>query len=161
MSYIEFSSAQNRLSMFLTHKLKGEYMNEKLCLRAQRLTDKWFEALKHPVMIPESDLQIVGCILNFGLGRIEVEKWRTKFARDHFGLEYLVPDAIALGYVNGYQLYIADVDQVPNLCARNTAANVERWNHTLKLTPPANSVLFVALERAKALGYLNHLKGLK
>lgn len=159
MSYIDFEVCQIELSKFLQKKLLGEPMNESLCKRAQRLVDKWFKDLKKPVIINRADLHITGCTLAFTLGSIKVSRWHTQFIRDQFNLRKTVPSAIALGYVNNNQLYIADVEDVPTLCARDTPFNVERWSVSYGLTPSANSELFVALERAKALGYLDHLKG--
>jgi|SRR6478736_6484464 len=159
--HIEFESAQQRLQAYLNSKLLNEKMNEQLCKRAQRLADKWWSELKYPVVIPRADLQITGCELGFKLGQIYVARWHPQFVRDQFELKKVVPDHIALGYVNRNQLYIAEVEGVPHLCARSTPFDVERWSVSNVMTPPLNTPLFFALERAKALGYLDHLKGIK
>lgn len=159
MQFTDFRDAQLELSTYLARKLVGETMNEALTKRAQKLADKWFRERKTPVVIQGADLIVTGCTLAFTLGAIKVSQWQTQFMRDQFMLCRTVPKHIALGYVNGCQLYIAEVDGVPHLCARDTPTNVDRWSVRHVLTPPTNSELFVALERAKALGYLDYLKG--
>lgn len=120
MHYIDFKDAQIQLGRYLHSKLTGEKMTEFLCKRAQKLANKWFADLKHPVLIPQSEIRIIGCTLAFNLGAVQVSKWHTKFNRDQFEIHKTVPSAIALGYANKVQLYIADVENVPHLCARDT-----------------------------------------
>lgn len=156
-----FQWAQEELGKFLTKKLSGEKMNEALTKRAQRLCDKWFKELKQPIVMQAEGMLIVGAELAFGLGTIKVKKWHTAFAQDRFEIAKVVPDHIALGYVGNEQLYIANVNDVPHLCARDTPFNVERWAVYMGLIPVKNSPLFHALERARMLGYLDHLKGIK
>lgn len=161
MHYIDFDEAQRKLNAYLSKKLMGATMNQALTKRAQKLVDKWWSELLAPVVVGTSGLQVTGCILGFQIGKIMVAQWRTKFVRDQFDLAHTVPSHIALGYASDHQLYIADVDGFPHLCARDTAVNVVRWSTKIDLIPPPTSVLFVALERAKALGYLEYLKGRK
>ncbi len=157
-TFQDFQNAQAELSNFLLGKLQGDILNESTLKRAQRLANKWWQSHK-PVVIGET-LQIIGCQLGFGFDTIRAEKWLTRFVIDRFEVSKLVRGSIALGYVNGFQLYLADVGGVWTLCARSDH-QVLRWSAKELMTPPTSSPLFVALERTKALGYLNLLRGLE
>ncbi len=160
MHYIEFTEAEPQLNAFLNKKLMGEKMGPALCKRAQKLVDKWFTEQRKIIIMGSSGIRITGCVLAFEIGVIKVDHWLTRFIDDPFEIHRVSPGAIALGVLHGNQLYIADYEGVPHLCARDTPRTVRRWSATETMTPPMGTPLFMALERAKALGYLNHLKGL-
>lgn len=159
MQPIEFPVAQFRLSQYLNKKLLGEKHDASLEKRAQRLVDNWFKHPNNPaVVIDRSGVYVVGCVLGFELGSIKISRWLTNFVRDAHQVHRLHKDAVALGYVNGYQLFIAGIKGVHNLVARKDQ-EVLYWKASDDLIPPATSPLFVALERAKTLGYIDILKG--
>lgn len=154
----DFQQAQQDFTKFMDRRIKGEPMDDFLVKRAQKLADSWWKGKN--VWLGTSGVRVVGCVLSFGLGTVNVEKWLTQFILDKNGIHQLVPSAIALGYVQGWQLYLADYEGRPHLIARQNH-EVQRWSAQEINIPPQNSPLFVALERAKALGYLSTLKGTK
>jgi hypothetical protein len=155
----DFLEAQVALTEFLNRKLLGEKQDGKLEFRAKRLVKSWWENPNRPtVVVGTCGLKIVGCELEFGIGTIKVKKWMTRFIEDKHSVHVLSPNAVALGYANGFQLFITAVNKAPNLVARN-GTNIMFWKAADELIPPTNSPLFVALERAKTLGYLDYLKG--
>lgn len=137
----------------------GEKQGLSLERRAQKLADNWWANKSlPPVTISTSGIRIVGCKLGFGLGTINVQTWQTRFILDVHDVHRLSPDAIALGYANEFQLFIAKIEDVPHLVARK-GIQIVRWKSADNLIPEASSPLRVALDRAKALGYLDYLKG--
>lgn len=156
MQSTDFQEAQQSFTKYLERRILGEPMNESLVKRVQKLADKWWKDKN--VWLGTSGVRVTGCVLAFGLGTVNVEKWLTQFIIDKNSVHRLVPSAVALGYVKGWQLYIADYEGRPHLIARSEN-EVQRWSAQAINIPPQNSPLFVALERAKALGYLPTLKG--
>lgn len=155
---VDFQQAQQDFTKFLERKIKGELIDDSLIKRAQKLADSWWKGKN--VWLGTSGARITGCVLSFGLGTVSAEKWLTQFIIDKNGIHQLVPSAVALGYVQGWQLYLADYEGRPHLIARQNH-EVQRWSAQEINIPPQNSPLFVALERAKALGYLYILRGAK
>lgn len=155
---IELQKFQQDLNAFLSKKLVGEIQNGALERRAQRLADKFFKDRTTPVAIGKSGLFIVGCTLAFDIGRIMVSQWHTRFQRDEHAIHLKVPGAIALGWINQNQIYIAKHEGLWTLHARAGDHLVERWNNKQPLIPGTDTVLFVALQRATQLGYLELLK---
>lgn len=158
MRTIDFQQAQQSFTKFLESRIMGEVLDDVLVKRTQKLTDKWWS--DRTVLMGTSGIQITGCVLTFGLGTVNVEKWTTRFWIDRHDIHKLVPSAVALGYVNGWQLYISDYEGRPHLVAR-TATQVQRWSSQEINIPHQGTPLFLALERAKALGYLPTLKEAK
>lgn len=152
---IDFQKAQVEFTKFLEGKIWGEVLNDSLVKRAQKLTDAWWKGKN--VWLGTSGIRVVGCVLSFGLGTVSVERWLTQFIIDKSGIHQMVPSAVALGYVQGWQLYLADYEGRPHLIARQ-GHEVQRWSAQETNIPFQSSPLFVALERAKALGYLSTLK---
>lgn len=159
MQSIDFIEAQQQLNAFLVQKISGEIQNGALERRATRLVKAWWASPGRPqVLLGRSGLKVVGCELAFDIGAIKVGKWLTRFTEDKHNVHRLAPEAIALGYVNGYQLFISKVNGIPNLVAR-AGAHIMFWKVEDNLVPPQTSPLFMALERAKTLGYLSYLRG--
>jgi hypothetical protein len=159
MHYIDFTEAEPRLNAFLSKKLTGERMNEYLCKRAQKLVDKWFREQPQIIVLGTSGIRIVGCVLGFEIGSIKVERWLTSFVHDTYEIMKVVPNAIALGSEREVQSYIAEFEGFPHLCVRTSPFDVKRWSVRDVVIPAQGTALFMALERARALGYINHLKG--
>jgi len=155
MQSTDFQQAQLTFTKFLERRLLGEPVNDLLVTRAQKLADNWWKGKN--VWLGTSGLRIKGCVLAFGLGTVNVEKWLTEFILDKHDVHQLVPSAIALGYLQGWQLYLADYEGFPHLVARQ-GHQVQRWS-AREMIPAQGNPLFMALERAKALGYLPILKG--
>lgn len=163
MHSIDFPQAQTLLSDLLNKKLMGEAQGASMERRAQKLIDNWFARKGRPfVLVGNCGVQIVGAVLAFDIGTIKIKHWRTRFLNDVHDVHRLSPDAIALGYANEFQLFIADARGVPNIVARK-GAEVLFWSAAGGeiMIPPSTSPLRPALDRAKALGYLDHLKGIK
>ena len=156
MQSTDFQEAQLKFTKYLERRILGEPVDDFLVKRAQKLADSWWSGKN--VWLGTSGVQVTGCVLVFGLGTVNVEKWLTKFIIDKHDIHQMVPSAIALGYVNGWQLYIADYVGRPHLVARKDH-EVQRWSAQEINIPPKGTPLFMALERAKALGYLSTLKG--
>jgi hypothetical protein len=155
-SYTDFQHARLVFTQYLERRIKGEFLNDSLVKRAQKLADNWWRG--RSVWLGTSGVRVTGCILAFGLGTVGVERWLTRFIVDTHEIHKLVPSAVALGYIQGWQLYMADYEERPHLIARQ-GHEVQRWSAQEINIPPQGSPLFVALERAKALGYLSTLKG--
>lgn len=156
---IDFQHAQHSFTKYLERRILGQLINGKLIAKTQRLADEWFEG--KTVLLGSCGLQITGCKLSFGLGKVNVERWLTRFIVDRNRVHDLVPNAIALGYLGEYQLYLADYENVPHLIARTSGGRAERWSARRSYIPSKGTALFSALERAKALGYLSTLQGFK
>ena len=145
---------------------QGKKQDKVLESQAQRTIDELFKKRKarnKPVVNDEAGIQITGLKLAFDIGRIGIGHYRTAFWPSDRWL-VCVGDGnscVALGYVNGYQLYIQPQEGLPaKLMARHGYGNnYESWCPKLVGMPPTNSVFFVALERAKALGLLKLLQG--
>jgi len=157
MQSIDFQEAQQRLNAFLTKKLAGEKQNGALERRAQRLVDKWWQSQKLPVIMGTSNLQVVGCTLGFDIGEIKVTRWHTKFVNDTNNVSQRNPSAVALGNCNGFQLFLVPNLEYPTLVALSPLMT-HKWSVEQKFIPPKESPLFMALERAKHLGYLSMLR---
>jgi len=158
---IDFLEAQKQLTAHLNKKLLGEKQGLSLERRAQRLAKQWWDRPHRPtVLVGTCGIKVVGCTLAFDIGTIKVKHWVTRFTEDKHSIHHLAPNAVALGYTNGFQLFISEVNTVPTLVAR-AGAQVLFWKSADEIIPPTNSPLFVALERAKTLGYLDYLKGQK
>lgn len=155
MQSIDFQEAQASFTKYLERRLLGEPLDDLLVKRTQKMADKWWSSKN--VWLGTSGVRVTGCVLSFGLGTIGVERWLTQFIMDKHSIHQLVPSAVALGYVNSWQLYIADYEGCPHLIARQNQ-QVQRWSAKAVNIPPQGSPLFIALERAKALGYLPTLK---
>ncbi len=159
MTTIDFQEAQQQLSDILNKKLMGEKQGASLERRAQKLIDNWWARKNRPqVLVGTSGLQIVGCTLGFGLGTIKVQTWQTRFVTDVHDVHRLVPSAIALGYANSFQLFLAKIDGTPSVVARNGAQSMT-WSPKNGLVPAVGHPLRAALDRAKSLGYIDYLKG--
>ena len=156
MQSIDFQEAQKQLRAFLHAKLHGETQDGKLEARAQRLADMWWTRTP-PVIMGTSGIRVVGCVLGFDIGKVQVAKWKTAFTLDKHNVAIFNPRHVALGYSNGFQLYMAVRDTEWVLVARSELLT-KQWKASDNLIPPTNSPLYMALERAKALGYINQLK---
>lgn len=160
MKSIEFLAAKRQLEAYLDKHLRGEKQNGALERRAQRLADKWWINQKLVVIMGTSGIRVTGCRLGFDIGTVKVKSWRTAFTHDDNNVRIFSPSAIALGYCNGFQLYLIVLSNQPTLIARSREIT-RRWSTAEQFVPPPESPLFVALERAKALGYLPHLQGVE
>lgn len=158
-----FDKTKDELATVLAN-LKGKTQDLALEVLAQKLVDNYFKSNAARGRITEiagSGIAITGMKVGFDIGKIKVHHWKTMFwPVDRFDVTQTVPGAIALGYVNNKQLYIAPQGALgPTLVIRHGMhAQYTTWNPSLiKMTPPRDSEAFVALERAKALGYLDLL----
>lgn len=175
MQSIDFREAQKQLGEYLHSKLHGETQNGALEKRAQRLADMWWSRAPSVIM-GTSGIRVTGCVLGFDIGKVQVARWKTAFTVDKHNVMTFNPLAVALGYSNGFQLYLTFLDPKPKsfgfsdgqlrttitgkgwiLVARSELLT-RQWKASDELVPPPSSPLFIALERAKALGYLNLLK---
>lgn len=156
MQSIEFQVAQKQLGEYLHKKLHGEIQNGFLEARAQRLANMWWTR-SPPVVMGTSGIRVVGCELAFDVGAVKVARWKTQFVEDRHRVMVTAPDAVPLGYANGFQLYLVHIDATWSLVARSQLIT-NQWRASEGFTPPSSSPLFIALERAKALGYLSYLK---
>lgn len=163
MNSQSFFALQQELAKTLW-QFRGKKQNAALEAESQRVVDDIFQkraARGKLVVLEASGLQISGCKLNFNIGAIGVKSWITKFyPHDLHAVAATVPGAVPLGYVNGYQLYIhVGFQPHPCLVARYGMSHAfVTWSPRVQGIPPGDSVLFVALERAKQLGYLHLLQ---
>jgi hypothetical protein len=160
---LDFLTAQAELGRFLSSRLLGQVQGALLEKRAQRLADQWWEVLanqRREVIMGTSGIRIIGCTVAFDIGIVKIRNWKTEFMYDTFHIEKLVPVSIALGYFNGFQLYISRKNPTPGavLVARSEAHTM-RWSILDGASPYAGTPLFMALGRAKSLGYFDLLKG--
>jgi hypothetical protein len=160
MQSIEFIVAQAQLEEYLGKHLRNEMQNGALERRAQKLVDRWWAKQTLPVMMGTSGIRVTGCRLGFDIGTIKVKNWRTTFLTDSHKVMVFNKDVVALGYVNGFQLYMTLMNNKQTLVARSQFI-VRRWSADEVLVPPMESPLYMALARAKALGYLSHLQGVE
>lgn len=136
----------------------GQQQNGLMEKEAQATVDRLFkgkERRNQPVMVERASLQITGVELAFDIGRIGLKRIRTKFVPDVNGVHATVPDAVALGFVNSFQLYITQGDQPhPTIHARYGMAKAfTQWCPATQGPPPVSSVFHVAMARAAELGY--------
>ncbi len=111
---------------------------------------------KHTVL-DNSGIEITGCDLAFDIGVVGVRNWTTAFwPTDRFGVSTLEPGSVPLGYVNGYQIYLLPQKGLPAmLVARySIGTGYATWCPAIAGMPEKDTVFFVALERARVLGYL-------
>jgi hypothetical protein len=164
MITVPFQKVQQELETKLKAALLGHQQDGVLEQAAQQVADKFFKVLKRkgaPVVLDNSGIEITGCVLAFDIGRVMVGSWTTKFyPHDIHAVVDTVPGAIAMGYVNGYQLYLAPQKGLPHtLVARfGMGPAYQTWSPAHAGVPGAANVHFVTLERAKALGYLHLLQ---
>jgi len=122
----------------------------------QKLIDDHFRKLNARNKLPVFDgLTIVG----FKWSNM---KWLTAFhPADAFSVMQTDPKAIALGYSDGYQLYLLPhVDDSGTLIVRyGMGPNYQMWVPDTMGMPQVGSLLFLALERANALGHINAMRG--
>lgn len=140
------------------HELKQDGALER---KAQKTVDEIFKkhkARRKPVTLEGAGIEIVGCVLAFGIGTIGIGRWLTSFYPvDRYDVLKTDPIAIPLGYVNGAQLYIRP--QSATLTIRyGMGYEFNAWSPKLQGTPPTNTIFYVALERARLLGYLSMLQ---
>lgn len=160
---LDFPTAQAELGRFLSSRLLGQVQGAMLERRAQHLTDQWWQVLanqRREIIMGTSGIRIVGCTVGFDIGVVKIKKWKTEFMYDTHNIEKFVPSSIALGYFNGFQLYISLKNPTPQpvLVARSENHTM-RWSILDGELPELGTALFMALERAKSLGYLDLLKG--
>lgn len=158
MRSIDFQEAQQKLTYHLNKKLLGERHDERMETRANRLVDLWFKNANRPkILLGSAGIEVTGCTLVFAPGSVRIKSWATRFIIDRHNVHVLSPRAVALGYVNDYQLFLTTTDE-PKLIARR-GHEVLSWTSGDGLIPPQTSPLFIALERAKTLGYLYLMRG--
>lgn len=157
-----FSELQKELAQAL-EVLKGKKQNKMLERQAQDIVNRILNQKRARKKLPtlECGLTIVGCNLRFGLGEIKVAQWLTRFTPDKNDVEKLVPRAVPLGYANEFQLYAEQRGGFGYLIARSSLTDMVGWCPSVQGVPDQNTVLFVALERARAFGYLDFLRGEK
>lgn len=141
----------------------GVKQNGKLEADAQDTVDRYFRkchARGQHTVLGDAGLSVTGVRLAFDIGSIGLKQIVTDYwPNDQYGVQQTIKDAVALGYVNGYQLYIEKREaSYPDLVARYGMGKCAiSWSPKLQGVPTANSVFFIALERAKQLGYLDYL----
>lgn len=129
---------------------------------AQDTVDRYFRkchARAIHTVLGDAGLRVIGVRLGFDIGAIGIKNILTSYwPNDQYAVLHTIKNAIALGYCNNYQLYIEKRDSYPILVARyGMAACFTEWCPKTQGVPPASSMFFVALERAKQLGYLDYL----
>jgi hypothetical protein len=141
----------------------GKKQDGKVEKDAQDTVDRYFRKCRaraiHTVL-GDAGLSITGIKLGFDIGSIGLKQVVTDYwPNDQYAVIQTVKGAVPLGYVNGYQLYIEKKEgEYPILVARYGMGNcITSWCPKLQGVPTANSVFFIALERAKQLGYLDYL----
>lgn len=137
----------------------GQPQNGTLEVEAQKAVNRYFTALQRKnefVLIEAAGLRIIGVELNFDIGSIGLKRIKTDWwPTDAHAVHRTVPNAIALGYANGYQLYLEGA----NIVARyGMGACCTKWCPSIQGIPAYSTVFFLALERAKQLGYLSELR---
>lgn len=158
-----FEQAQQDLNLLLK-PIVGRPKTKEVEQEAQLIVDAYFRKLvkqRNRVTIEPSGLEITGARLAFHIGSICIGEWKTSFyPEDRFSVAETEVNPIALGYVNGCQLYILPGEDEPGrLVAR--AGMGEAYEYFIPSTmglPLTNSIFFVALERARVLGYLYTLQ---
>lgn len=158
----EFTKLQNRVAQELNSFL-GHIQDGDMELQAQHRVDDLFRRLKARRKLLEmtkAGIVITGCTLGFNIGQIGVKFWKTEFLTDPFGTSQMEPSAVALGYANGYQLYISrGKDSYPRLVVRQGKGRAFTvWTPMLDGLPATDSLHYVVLERAKTLGYIDLLR---
>ncbi len=133
--------------------------------KAQKAVDEVFKRRKARRKIVVNDaagIEVVGAVLAFDIGRIGLKHYKTAFwPKDKWHVCLGKNNScVPLGYVNNYQLYIQPQEGLPpTLMARfGPGSAYSSWNPNIAGMPPTDSVFFVALERAKALGWLKFLR---
>lgn len=126
---------------------------------AQKAVNRYFTALHRKnelVLIESCGLRITGVELHFDVGFIGLKRIKTDWwPNDAHAVQRTVVNAVALGYANGYQLYIEGL----NIVARYGMGECcTKWCPSIQGVPPYSTVFFLALERAKQLGYLMDLR---
>lgn len=161
----EFLEVQAQLEEKLKAVLMGKLQDGELERQAQTVADEFFKtraARGLQLVLDNSGVEIVGCTLLFDIGRVRGGQWKTKFyPRDIHAVMDTVPGAVPLGYVNGYQLYIAPQkgNLAHTLVARfGMGSKFQSWAPAYAGMPDTSSIHFLALERAKVLGYLHLLQ---
>jgi hypothetical protein len=155
-----FEQAQQELNDLLSKHCIGELQTGELEQNAQKLVNEYFKkraARKNHVLIESCGMRITGCELAFTLGGIRLSKWLTSYhPQDRFAVVELNKGAVPMGYANGHQLYVLPRKDKPgHLVVRYGMGPAHAtWCPALQGMPATNSLFFVTLERAKALGYL-------
>lgn len=140
----------------------GIKQDGKLEVAAQEAVDRYFRkcyARGIHTVLGDAGIQVTGITLGFDIGTISIKNIHTEYwPNDQYNVLQTIKNAVPLGYVNGYQLYIEKRQGYPELMARYGMGNCfTAWCPKVQGVPTANSVIFVALERAKQLGYLDYL----
>ncbi len=159
--HVSFVHAQKELERLLDVLLKAK-QSASTEASAQGIANDFFKrqrARRKPVLIDTCGLEVTGCELSIQKGRIGVKRWLTSFwPADANQVLLLEPGAIALGYVNGRQLYVlppkSETEPAKLVARTDIGPNFGTWCPNTQGMPQEDSVFFVCLERARTLGYL-------
>lgn len=161
MHGLSFLHAQQALEKLL-NVLVREKQDARTEAIAKRIAADFFSrqrARKQPVLIDTCGIEITGCELAIQEGRIGVKRWLTAFWPGDVNLVLrFEPGAIALGYVNGHQLYVmppkSETEPAKLVARADMGPKFGTWCPSTQGMPQEDSVFFICLERARTLGYL-------
>jgi hypothetical protein len=158
----ELLKAQHDIEKIL-QPLMNKPFDEKCKHEAQYLVDCYFRkrmSKENPIIVESAGIQLSGCELAFTENSIALGKWITSFYPwDVYSVMSTESGPIPLGYWDGAQLYILSIKGKPGtIMARFSMTKFIPWTPSVQGMPAENSIHFVALERAKVLGFLHKLQ---